>query len=118
MHPRTYSEILTAAKSATIVDWYRDTKSLSIITDDIPADKRVCLSLRIEGGKCGRLDIAELNGFDPVKNRWGGYTSKGSSELPDRKGLKALMDWIRQQAVAQCEWIPNPGILSVYPNKK
>lgn len=112
--PTNYTEFLTIAKTANIVDWHRDSKTISLTVDNIPIDLRVCLSLRIDSGKCGIMAVAKMSGYNKDKNMWGQYTMKNSIPMPDRKGMKALMEWIKEQAIAQCEWIPNPKSLHIY----
>jgi hypothetical protein len=116
IHPKTYFDLLESCKAADCFSWFRDSKTITVLIDDKPADLMTSITARIEARKCGVIDIRTVCGFDPVKNYWGGgYVSPcGEIELPDKRGKKALLDWIRAEAVKQCEWIPNPATLHTY----
>ena len=43
--PKTYREMLAIVADADIFSWHREAKTVSLTFDDLPADRRTCLSL-------------------------------------------------------------------------
>jgi hypothetical protein len=77
----------------------------------IPGDRRTCLAVRIERQVC---EVRTLSGYDAKKNRWGEYCSpKGDFTFPDKRGLKALREWIQVRA-QETTGYPNPEFLTIY----
>jgi len=109
-----YRTILATAQHATCVDWFRDSQTLTIITDDLPNDRRSILTVRV---KHATWAIRTLKGYDAAKRRWGEYCEPAcEARLANQQGKKALMNWLRSKAVEKCEWIPNPVILNINNN--
>jgi len=109
--PETFAELLEVAQKATILSWSRDSQTLSLTLDDIPGDRRTCLAVRIERQVC---EVRTLSGYDAKKNRWGEYCSpKGDFTFPDKRGLKALREWIQVRA-QETTGYPNPEFLTIY----
>ena len=108
----TFSNVLGWCALADCLTFYRNTQTLELIFDDPAADRRLCLSIRLRD--C-RGDARSLCGFDPVKNRWGEYCKpSGPFELENKRGQKALLEWLRLESVKATGW-PSPEILSIYP---
>lgn len=114
LHPRTYADVLTLAQASHVLFWDRRNRTLALTFDDYTADRRTCATVSLSRGKCGTVEIRTLSGYDPAKHRWGDYCSpQGTIGLPDRRGLKALMDWLSEQAAIQTR-CPNPESFSIY----
>ncbi len=113
--PQTYADALAFAQSAQCVSWSRQSPlTLSCIYDDMTAGRRTCMDLRIESGKCGIIEIRTLCGYDPVKHVWREQCSpRGTIPLADKRGLKALREWVTAQAVIETGY-PNPISFSIY----
>jgi hypothetical protein len=114
LSPKTYADVIVLARAAHILSWFRQASTLSLVYDDKAADRRSCFEVRIEGGKCGAIDVRTLSGFDPVKNCWGEYCApQGTIALPDRRGLKDLLKFISEIAVEETGYA-NPEAFSRY----
>jgi hypothetical protein len=110
--PQSYAEILTLAKRATCLDWYAIHRELSLTLDEKDIDRRFCLTIRLERGT---VEMQTLSGFDPKANRWSQYCApKGYFELPDKRGQRALVDFIKTLALKENKYIPNPSTLHLY----
>ena len=111
--PKTYSDLIESCKVANCLSWFRDSKTLTLLIDDKPNDRRTAISFRMEARKAGVVEIRTLCGFDPVKNYWGGgyVAPQGEIEMPDKRGQKAFLAWLREKAVKQCDWQPCPTVL-------
>lgn len=114
--PRTFAAILELARKADVFSWHRDSKAISIITDDMPNDRRTCVEVRINSM---RVEIKTLFGYGQKKpGMWSDYCAPcGDVTIEDKRGLKALMTWIRTQAERETGW-PNPTGFSVYYKSK
>src|SRR5688572_9779024 len=99
--PETYADVLTLAKLANSVSYYRalgdapTAAVLSLQLDDYANDRRTCIELRMKSEKCGRVEVKTLRGYDRKAHAWqGGYCEPfGNVALPDKRGQKALLDW-------------------------
>lgn len=108
---QTFADILALARIANCLSWHRDSKALSLILDDVSGDLRTCVDLRVERL---HVEVRKLNGYDPKKNVWKNYCSTPLSiTLPDKKGLKALLSYLADEAQVRHGY-PNPAFLSVY----
>jgi len=109
--PENFADLLVLARKADCLSFFRGSQTLSLMLDDIPGDRRSCIEMRLD-----RLtaDVRTLNGYDKATNKWGEYCSpQGSLAFPDKRGLKALRDYIAELATSE-KGFPNPEFLSVY----
>jgi hypothetical protein len=60
------------------------------------------------------VEVRTLSGFDRVKNLWTDYLGDPIRfEFPNRRGERALRDWIAEEAV-RITGYPNPPCFSRY----
>ena len=105
---------MVLAKASHVVNWHRDNRSLSLVSDDFTADRRTCVTVSIDRGAAGMLEIRTLRGYNAKLDQWGEYCDpRGSHPLPHKRGQKALLDWIQQIAVKEKGW-PNPESFTHY----
>ena len=112
--PKTYRDVLAIVSLAEMFSWHRDAKTFDLIFDDLPADRRTCLTVRMaEGGK-GMVEVKTLHGYQPGAHRWTDYCPPcGTIILPDLRGRIALLTWIAAQAERVTGW-RNPEHFSLY----
>lgn len=113
--PKTYGQLLQFAQSATILSWHRDPQTLDLYHDDFTADRRTVVTARFKIGKAGTFEVRTLCSYNKAKNMWGEYCQpQGNIEVQNRQGQKALLAWLREKAIEQCDFIPNPAQLHIY----
>jgi|SRR5665213_3600025 len=98
-HPKSFAELLAVAKTANHLSFFRARKDLSLIIDDMASDRRTCLDICLD---TLTLEVKTLSGYDSKKNRWSEYCSpRGNINLPDKKGLKALVEWLKAESITR-----------------
>ena len=113
--PTNYKELLASCQSASVLTYFRDTKSCLLMIDDKPNDRRTAISFEANYRKAGMVEIKTLCGFDVGKNIWKEYCRpQGEIEFQNRRGEKEFLAWIREQALKQDQYTPAPTILTVY----
>lgn len=112
--PKTYRDMLAIVADADIFSWHREAKTVSLTFDDLPADRRTCLSLYMASAGKGMIEVRTLDGYEPDKHRWSNYCSpSGTIILPDLRGRIALLSWIAAQAEKVTGW-RNPETFSIH----
>ena len=112
-NPQNYHKLTECAKRASCLSWDRQNKSLTLWFDDKPSDRRTVLRANLT---VDSVEMKTLCGYDAVKNEWrGGYIQPcGNVRFENKRGLKALLAYIRELAIAQCDYAPNPVMLFIY----
>ena len=109
--PENYADLLEVAKRASCLHWSRDARRLTMIVDDMPADRRTCLEFAVDGL---RLEVRTLCKYDAVKNVWPEYCQPaGRFAFENKRGGNAFFLWIREQCQRETGW-PNPQFLSLH----
>lgn len=110
---------LEEMRQADSWSWYRgdfrhSRGSLTIWRDNIPADRRSVVRIRF--WKTGEVDCEEtrIRGWDPVKQNWSEEIDRKRTRFENRKGEKALREYIRECAIRETGF-PNPEFVFVYP---
>ena len=111
LYPRSYRDMLASAKVATLLTWHRDGQDLWLYHDDHNADRRTVV--RFNARHHLHVEISTLSGFDKKKNMWTAECSpRGSYDLPDRRGEKALRLWLSAEAERRTG-VTNPAWLRI-----
>jgi hypothetical protein len=119
IHPKNYLELIEACKAANCLSWFGDSKTLTLLTDDKPNDRRTAITFRMTGWHDGKqngvCEVRTVCGFDPIKNYWGGgyVAPQGTINFPNKRGQKAFLAWLHDAAIKQCEWQPNPMAMHI-----
>lgn len=112
--PKTYADVLVLARAAQMLSWHRSSNTLTLTIDDMAADRRSCIDIRIQSGKAGIVEGRTLSGYDSVKKRWSQYCSPTYTVcLPHRRGQKELQAYIAELATHETGWA-NPEAFSHY----
>lgn len=108
----TYSEILALLQTAphfTATSW-----DIDIYVDDYDADLRVVYRVQHE---LMRVEIARLHNYDKEKHVWRDYKSRDRKDIPNRRGKKKLLEWIKELNLEHYGY-PCPRMASYYLDAK
>jgi len=109
--PATFTDILTLVHRSDVVSWSRDGKRLNLTIDDLASDRRAIVDVSF---RHLTVDARMLSGFDVKANRWSEYVGAPiRGHLANRRGEKAVMAWITNQATEVCR-CPNPEYFTFY----
>lgn len=104
----TYSEILVLLQKA---DHFMVTsRDIDIFVDDYEADLRIVYRVRYD---LMRVDIARLSQYDAEKHCWREYLSRSEKEIPNKRGMKKLLEWIKELNLKYYGYA-NPRLASYY----
>lgn len=107
---KSYNDVLQAMKGADVWSWHRDTQWLSIYADDYAADRRTVYNVRLKDDNCEVVTICEYNAKEHC---WRGNPQRVSPTDLTGHGKKALIEYIRGAAIAECG-LPNPQFVHSY----
>ena len=109
--PASFVDILALVQRAHCVTWFRDSGFLNIFIDDLPADRRTVVVVRVNRLS---VEVRQLHGYDRKRDRWTDYVGGPRlAKLDGKRGLKALMQWIEARAM-ECHRCPNPPVVAYF----
>lgn len=104
----TFNEILLLLKKAD--HFMATSRDIDIFVDDYDKDLRIVYRVRYD---LMRVDIARLNNYDKEKHCWQDYLSRSEKEIPNKRGMKKLLEWIKELNLKYYGY-PNPRMASYY----
>lgn len=104
----TFGEILILLQQA---DHFMTTsRDLDIFVDDMKKDLRTVYRVDF---RLMRVEIARLSGYDEEKHCWTQELSRTQKDIPNKRGMKKLLEWIRELNEKHYGY-PNPRLGSYY----
>ena len=108
----TFSEILLLLQKAG--HFLATSHDLDIFIDDMKKDRRTVYRVDF---RLMRVEIARLSGYDSKKHCWTQELSRSRVEIPNKRGIKKMQDWIRELNMNHYGY-PHPRFASYYLDDK